>query len=210
MEYSPIDPSHMYVLTEDGDFYYSSDFGENWVQTMFFSGPNSHYFYGSTIWASQTELGKLYIGGSGYSNPAVYISTNHGQTFEIIDQGLPNTLVFQISGTPDDLILFAATEVGPYAFSDNEGQWSLISGIHAPDQTYWSVDYIPEIRTARFGTYGRGIWDFVLEDNYQYYLGDVNQDSNINIQDIILVITFILGSNSPTDEEFIISDLNFD
>jgi len=210
MEYSPIDPSHMYVLTEDGDFYYSSDFGENWVQTMFFSGPNSHYFYGSTIWASQTELGKLYIGGSGYSNPAVYISTNHGQTFEIMDQGLPNTLVFQISGTPDDLILFAATEVGPYAFSDNQGQWSLISGIHAPDQTYWSVDYIPEIRTARFGTYGRGIWDFVLEDNYQYYLGDVNQDSNINIQDIILVITFILGSNSPTDEEFIISDLNSD
>ena len=76
-------------------------------------------------------MGKLYIGGSGYSNPAVYISTNHGQTFEIMDQGLPNTLVFQISGTPDDLILFAATEVGPYAFSDNEGQWSLISGIHA-------------------------------------------------------------------------------
>ena len=114
------------------------------------------------------------------------------------------------SGTPDDLILFAATEVGPYAFSDNEGQWSLISGIHAPDQTYWSVDYIPEIRTARFGTYGRGIWDFVLEDNYQYYLGDVNQDSNINIQDIILVITFILGSNTPNDEQFIISDLNSD
>ena len=28
---------------------------------------------------------------------------------------------------------------------------------------YWSVDYIPSLKTVRFGTYGRGIWDFAID-----------------------------------------------
>ena len=127
-----------------------------------------------------------------------------------MDSGLPNTLVFQISGTPDDEVLFAATEVGPYVYSKNENEWFLASGLSAPDQTYWSVDFIPEINTARFGTYGRGIWDFVLNDNYNVFFGDVNNDFIVNIQDIILVIGYILGNDSPTENQFYVSDLNED
>ena len=78
MSYSPIDPSYRYVLTENGKFYFSTDNGENWELNLSFTGPDAHYFYGSTIWPSQTQLGKVYIGGSGYSNPAVYYSENHG------------------------------------------------------------------------------------------------------------------------------------
>ena len=48
-------------------------------------------------------------------------------------------------------------------FEDN--QWEDIMGFEGPDQTYWTVEYIPEIYTARFGTYGRGIWDFILNEN---------------------------------------------
>ena len=210
MGYYPIDSSYRYVLTENGKFYYSSDDGDNWMMTSSFTGPGSHYFYGATIWASQEELGKVFIGGSGYSNPPVYVSENHGETFVAMDNGLPNTLVFQLVGTPDDAILFAATEIGPYAYSRSEDEWFLLSGISAPDQTYWTVDYVPEINTARFGTYGRGICDFVLNENYQNYLGDVNNDLIINIQDVILVISFILGNNIPTTQEFINSDLNED
>ena len=78
------------------------------------------------------------------------------------------------------------------------------------DQTYWSVDYIPEINTARFGTYGRGIWDFVIDDNYDLNLGDVNFDNIVNIQDIILVINFIIELGYPNNQEFISSDINED
>ena len=88
----------------------------------------------------------------------------------------------------DDNIIFAATEIGPYAYLANQEEWFLLSGLSAPDQTYWSVDFIPEINTARFGTYGRGIWDFVLDENYDLIIGDVNQDNNINIQDIIIIL----------------------
>ena len=147
------------------------------------------------------------IGGSGYSNPPVYISYNHGNNFEPLNNGLPNTLVYEITGTPDDSYFFAATEVGPYIYINNEGTWKNLADIYAPDQTYWSVEYIPELNTARFGTYGRGIWDFIINT---VLLGDVNLDGLINIQDIIMMINFVLEINIPNNTEFNASDINTD
>ena len=210
LAFSPIDPSYRYVLTENGRFYYSTDNGLNWSATPMFTGPGGHYFYGSTILPSSNHLGRVYIGGSGYSNSPVYVSQNHGQNFSEMNQGLPNTLVFELSGTLDDSIIFAATEIGPYGYLANQEEWFLLSGLSAPDQTYWSVDFVPEINTARFGTYGRGIWDFVLDENYDLIIGDVNQDNNINIQDIIIMIGFILINDYPNELELLASDINQD
>ena len=210
MEYSPIDPSYRYVLTENGKFYYSSDDGSTWLLTSNFTGPTPQYFYGSTIWASTQELGKVTIGGSGYSNSPVYVSANHGQSFSAMNEGLPNTLVYQLYGTPNDELLFAATEVGPYVYSQNNEEWLLLSGISAPDQTYWTVDFIPELNTARFATYGRGIWDFILEDGYEIIMGDVNGDENVNIQDVIIMVNFVINGWIPTDEQMQSADHNED
>ena len=79
-------------------------------------------------------------------------------------------------------------------------------GFSAPDQTYWSLEYVSEINTARFGTYGRGIWDFIVDENIDLNYGDLNQDNSINIQDVIILINVILS-----DSEYIDSgDLNQD
>ena len=78
-------------------------------------------------------------------------------------------------------------------YSRNDNEWYFLSGISAPDQTYWSVDYIPEINTARFGTYGRGIWDFIVNENFNILYGDLNQDGTINIQDVILLVNLVLS-----------------
>ena len=40
--------------------------------------------------------------------------------------------------------------------------------------------------------------------------GDINQDSIINILDVVLLINFILSSESPSDNEFLSSDMNAD
>ena len=209
MAYSPIEPNYRYVLTDNGTFYYSFDNGENWDMSNSFDGPNAHYFYGSSIWASKSIPGKVLISGSGYSNPAIYVSYDHGQTFEAMDRNLPNTLAFKVVGNQDDSYYFAATEVGPYAYLPDENTWIDIMGVTAPDQTYWSVEYIDEINTARFGTYGRGIWDFVI-DEFTVIDGDANLDQSINIQDIILVVNFILGLSNPNTVQFDASDINND
>ena len=174
-----------------------------------FDGPDAHYFYGSTIWASQSTPGKVIIGGSGYSNPSVYISYNHGENFEALDEGLPNTLVYELYGTPDDAYFFAATEVGPYVYIAEDGEWTDLAGLSAPDQTYWSVEYIPELKTARFGTYGRGIWDFIMDDE-STIAGDLNQDEIVNVQDLILLVNFVLGIDNPSDQQFNAGDINGD
>ena len=81
MAYSSLNHNNWYVSTEDGKFYYSLDSGQDFIQTASFSGPESHYFYGSTILPSPTNNQRIYIGGSGYSNPAIYLSEDGGETF---------------------------------------------------------------------------------------------------------------------------------
>jgi hypothetical protein len=161
MAYSPINPDYRYVLTSQGDFYYTSNGGANWTRNTTFHGPHGHYFYGSTIAPSPVRLGVVYIGGSGYSSPGVYKSSNHGQTFYTMTNGLPDTMVFQLVVSSDERIVYAATQVGAYACVE-EREWHDISGVSGPDQSYWAVDFIPSIDTARFATYGRGIWDFTV------------------------------------------------
>jgi hypothetical protein len=38
--------------------------------------------------------------------------------------------------------------------------------LDSPDQDFRWVEYVPSSKTARFATYGRGIWDFKIENIY--------------------------------------------
>ena len=210
MAYSPIDPSHRYALTYSGNFYYSSNNGHSWMMSSGFTGPGSHYFYGAKILPSKIELGKVIIAGSGYSNPPVFISYNHGNTFQNMSEGMPSTLIFDLASTESENFIFAATAVGAFAYSFEENQWEDIMGFEGPDQTYWTVEYVPEIYTARFGTYGRGIWDFIVDENIDILLGDLNGDEIINIQDVIILINISLSITNPTDYQITSGDLNGD
>lgn len=156
--YSVLNPQYRYVATNDGQFYYSSDEGSNWTKTAAFSGPDGHYFYGSDILTTAKSESLVYLAGSGYSNPPVYRSTNYGQTFQPMRTGLPSTLVFGLAANEDGSLLFAATESGPYIFVDSLNRWFDLSQAAAPDQVYWSVEYIESLKAVRFGTHGRGIW----------------------------------------------------
>ncbi|MFI5264018.1 MAG: FlgD immunoglobulin-like domain containing protein, partial [Candidatus Kapaibacterium sp.] len=105
----------------------------------------------------------LWIAGSGYSNHPVFISKNDGRTFTPIDSGMPHTLIYGLAATEDEKMLFAATDVGPYVYSTEAGRWFDMSAGQAPDMVYWSVEYVPALKIVRFGTYGRGIWDFSID-----------------------------------------------
>lgn len=159
---SPINHNYWYILTDNGQFFYSTNAGQSWTQTNSFTGPGAHYFYGATIHPSTTNLGTVTIGGSGYSNPPVYQSTDNGASFTDISSGMPSCLVYKLVGNDDEKYIFAATSIGAFVYSDSSNSWYDISTGFAPDQTYWTADYIPSMNTVRFGTYGRGLWDFKM------------------------------------------------
>ncbi len=159
---APSDPDRIYTATTNGRFFATINGGENWEQTVNFL-PGGHYLYGQKILVSPSNPDLVYLAGSGYSSPAVYRSEDGGQNFNSMSAGLPQTLVFDLAINEDESLIFAATEAGPYVYVAAENEWYDLAGECAPTQTYWSVEYIPTLRTARFGTYGRGIWDFELE-----------------------------------------------
>lgn len=188
MAFSKINHDHRYVLTSEQDFFYSTDAGNLWTQTPGFTGPGSHYFYGASIAPSNNTLGLLYVGGSGYSSPGVFRSTDNGQTFTNLSTGLPSTMVFQIVLSNDDSLLFAATEIGAFVCLTWEEQWYPLADSVVPDQAFWAVDFVDTLNLARFSTYGRGIWDFELDpDVIANFVADniyINENETVDFTDL--------------------------
>lgn len=169
IESSPQDADVRFVMAKAPNdvpasrFFRSLDGGATWSLTAD-ELPQGHYFYGQDILADPARPGTVYLCGSGYSNPGVYVSTDNGATFTAMDTGLPATLVHNLAISPDGEHLFAATEVGPFRYDRVTSSWQDIAGIDAPDSIYWNVDYVPGLEVARYATFGRGLWDFRMVD----------------------------------------------
>jgi hypothetical protein len=158
---APSDPSRWYVATNQGRLWYSTNAGGAWSPSLFVSVPAPQYLTGVAVLVDPADAETVYVGGSGYSNPGVYRSTDGGQTFAPFVAGLPSTLVYDLA--PDPLgggDVYAATDAGPYRFVASAGSWQSLLSDGAPLTAYWSVERAFD--RVRFGTYGRGIWDYVV------------------------------------------------
>ncbi|MEO8804068.1 MAG: hypothetical protein ABI304_12590 [Rudaea sp.] len=164
LAYSPQSPSAFFAMANNSSgaasFFNTTTPLSTWTQTVA-TLPQGQFFYGQSIVPDPSRAGVIYICGSGYSGPGVYVSSNNGGAFTAMNTGLPDTLVYSLAISPDGANLFAATEVGPFYFDRAHSNWVDI-GAGAPDNIYWNVDFIPALNTARFSTYGRGLWDYDL------------------------------------------------
>jgi len=163
---SKIDYNRWYVATSNGGFLTSNDYGQTWNISSA-DVPDGQYLYGQAILPSVVDIETVYLGGSGYSNAGVIKSIDGGATFSDMSNGLPSTMVYDLATNSDESLIFAATQAGPYVYVVAEDLWYDMSGMYAPAQTYWSVEFLEEedgSATVRYGTYGRGIWDFKIVD----------------------------------------------
>ena len=98
---------------------------------------------------------------------------------------------------------------GPLIMTNGDGEYELIGivswGYGCADAGYPGVYSKIHSRLDWFFQYiGEPQEDFI-PDLY----GDVNFDGYLNVQDIILVVNFVLGQ-TPTEEEFLTADINQD
>lgn len=161
LAFAPSDPQRAYAVDDAGRLYASTDRGVAWTPATP-GGPNEHYFYGNALVVHPTDPLEAVVGGAGYSAAGVRRTQNGGQSWDPLDAGLPPTLVYDLvyarDGSDD---LYAATEAGAYRFDRAAGSWSSIMANQAPLTLYWSVEAVGTDR-IRFGTYGRGIWDYAI------------------------------------------------
>jgi len=164
LSHNPIFGNEMYVTTSNGQFFKSFNSGQSFVQTKI-GVPGGDSLYGSKVLVSKVSGNRIVLGGSGYNNPAVFLSLDGGNNFQPMIQGLPETTVFDLEYSPDENLIYAATEAGPYVFVQADQMWYDLSEGKAPNQRYYSVEYVNLGNgKIRFGTFGRGIWDFNLAD----------------------------------------------
>jgi hypothetical protein len=156
---SALDLDRRLAVTDTGEIWYSHDHGATWLHSPD-QGPSSHYFHGTGLVFSPLSAQRAWLGGSGYSGPAVYRTEDGGINWTPAGDGLPATLVYMLAAeSPASETLYAATEAGPYRLAAGSTEWEYI-GAGAPLTLFWSVEAVPAIGAMRFGTYGRGIWDF--------------------------------------------------
>lgn len=164
MAFAPTDPERVYAVNTAGYCFSSTDHGLTW-QVSGANGPNSHYFYGNALAVHPARPTEAFVGGAGYSGAGVWRTTDGGQTWQPEASGLPSTLVYDLAFAADGSgDVYAATEAGAYQWDRSTGSWQNIMEPGTPLTLYWSVEAVPEGEVGsavmRFGTYGRGIWDY--------------------------------------------------
>ncbi len=162
MAFNKFFPNIFYAITSNGKFYKSINMGQNFTEK---SGAinNAHYLYGHEILCSKNDPDVIYIAGSGYSNAPIYKSIDGGDSFFSIKNNLPSTTVYDIAIDSEGEFIFAATEAGAFVYIEDLEEWFDLGQSKAPNQSYWSVEFLQNLNKVRFGTYGRGIWDLDLQ-----------------------------------------------
>ena len=163
LAFAPTDSQRAYAVTNVGRLWSSVDHGVTWTESADDAG-SSHFFYGSALAVHPTNPLEAVVGGSGYSEPGVRRTLDGGATWQSIAEGLPPTLTHDLTyafdGSGD---IYAATEAGAYRWRRDLEVWVDIMRNDAPATIYWSVEAVPDLARIRFGTYGRGIWDYEIE-----------------------------------------------
>ncbi len=190
LAFSPLDPNRAYAATSYGRFFASGDKGVTWTLSPSLV-PDENWYYGQAIVASHNDPELVYVGGSGYGVPGVWRSTDGGATFAPWGEGLPDTLVYSLCEAPDDSgRMLAGTETSVYLRGPDDASWTDITDGAAPITIYWSCEALSAENTVRFGTYGRGIWDYQLDPEHtgcypvqDYDLDGVDCESDCDDQD---------------------------
>ena len=146
----------------------------------------------TTIWQAYQDVGVIMLGIINTSNQNQINSfvEENSITFPILfDPGSQGGV--QGGDTYDDY--YMPNDGSPYPRDFIVDQEGILQYANNEIDTEWMLYVLDE-----------------LTGNNQDMIGDINEDDAVNILDVVIIVNFILGSQTPTDVEFTASDLNSD
>lgn len=165
---SPVNRNYWYLATSYGRIFTSANGGVSWVLRST-DGPTALIqtytpLTRVTVTPSLTNALECTFGGApGFMGPVVR-TTDGGVSFAPLGSGLSgDTVVWDMAYDNNiDGLLYAATDRGPFRFL--AGAWEDLAPAYnpfsVPEVPFHSVESVPSQAVMRFGTYGRGFYDY--------------------------------------------------
>ena len=163
---SPHDPAVLYTGSDDGRVHVTRDRGATWTDVTGNVRGVPPYTYVTRIVASRAAPGEVYAVFDGHRsddfNPYIFVSRDHGGSWEQITGGLPMTSLNALAQHPTaHNLLFAGSEVGVHASIDGGANWhTLKNGL--PTVPVDDITIHPRENDLVIGTHGLGIW--IMDD----------------------------------------------
>ncbi len=163
---SPINPEIVYVGTDDGNVWVSTDTGTGW-ENISSELPDR---WVTRLTSDPAEENTAYVTFSGYRwneyLPHIFRTTDKGNSWEDISGNLPETPINDVIVDPlNNSVLYIATDVGTFVTHDLGINWEML-GTDLPNVPVNALKLHNETRMLVAATFGRSM--------YRY---DLNQDT---------------------------------
>ena len=163
---SPHDPAVLYTGSDDGRLQVTRDGGATWTDVTGNVGGLPPHTYVTRIVASRGAEGEVFAVFDGHRSDDfaayVYASSDHGENWERITDGLPATSMNALAQHPTARnLLFAGSEVGVHVSIDRGANWHAL-GNGLPTVPVDDLVVHPRDNDLVIGTHGLGIW--IMDD----------------------------------------------
>ena len=161
--------------------------------------------------------------------------TSYDVTFDL--DGIDDCGFVSVTGSWDGWSGWGATPDNNYTISLQDGSYEYVILCVNTEGEWWNdiwsnstffnapleCDVTVDVEDGPFGNYGltvagenqtvslcAGTCDETCGSGVVCGTGDSNQDSGVDVLDVVLVVDFVLGNNTPNDDQLCASDMNAD
>jgi photosystem II stability/assembly factor-like uncharacterized protein len=164
---SPVDPQLLYTGSDDGRLMRTMDGGTTWVDITGNVPGLPDNTYVTRIVAATQSAGAVVAAFDGHRSDDyaayLYRSLDHGDSWELIVDGLPANSISGLAQHPASPNLwFTGNELGVYVSVDGGDRWVAMTGLGLPTVPVDDIKIQARENDLVLGTHGRGIW--IMDD----------------------------------------------
>jgi hypothetical protein len=188
---APSDALTVYVGTNDGNLWVSTDGTASWRGPA--PGLPNRAVTDVAVDAANANRAWVTLGGFGTSH--VYLTEDAGLSWMDVGGGLPDVPAYAALAIPGTARVFVGTDIGVYESVTGTAPWLRIPGLPVVRTT--DLVFQARFNLVVAGTYGRGLWGLDIGAQETGLRGDVDRNGVVNATDALLIQQAVAGQQLP-------------